>query len=85
MTSDNPRSENPECIIEEILSGMQKDDSLHVETDRLCAIEKALQMQTQKDVVVILGKGDETYQEIQGIKHPFDDRAVVRELLAKLG
>ena len=85
VTSDNPRSENPECIIEEILSGMQKDDSLHVEMDRLHAIEKALQMQTQKDVVVILGKGDETYQEIQGIKHPFDDRAVVRELLAKLG
>ena len=47
------------------------------------AIEQALLMQESNDVVLILGKGDETYQEIAGVKHPFDDRVVVREILAR--
>lgn len=84
VTSDNPRSENPESIIKEIVSGMHQNEALHVEVDRAKAIEKALKMQGKNDVVMILGKGDETYQEIGGVKHPFDDRVVVRELLAKL-
>lgn len=84
VTSDNPRSENPESIIKEIVSGMHQNEALHVEVDRAIAIEKALKMQGKNDVVMILGKGDETYQEIGGVKHPFDDRVVVRELLAKL-
>lgn len=84
VTSDNPRSENPESIIKEIVSGMHQNEALHVEVDRAKAIEIALKMQGKNDVVMILGKGDETYQEIGGVKHPFDDRVVVRELLAKL-
>ena len=85
LTSDNPRSEKPEAIMEEILCGMQHKERLHVEADRYKAIEKALHMQDKHEVVVILGKGDEDYQEIAGVKYPFDDRVVVRELLAKLG
>lgn len=85
VTSDNPRSEEPQAIIDEILSGMCHKDSLHVEVDRKKAIGEALKMQEKNEVVMILGKGDETYQEISGVKYPFDDRVVVRELLAKLG
>ena len=85
VTSDNPRSENPQEIINEILAGMQLNSSLHIELDRYEAIRQALLWREGDEVVLILGKGDETYQEIQGIKHPFDDRSVVRELLAKIG
>ncbi len=84
VTSDNPRSENPQQIIDDILSGMHESEGLHVEIDRAKAIEKALKMQSPHEVVMLLGKGDETYQEILGVKYPFDDRAMVRELLAKL-
>jgi len=84
VTSDNPRSENPQQIIDDILSGMHESEGLHVEIDRAKAIEKALKMQAPHEVVMLLGKGDETYQEILGVKYPFDDRVMVRELLAKL-
>ncbi|MBN1839106.1 MAG: UDP-N-acetylmuramoyl-L-alanyl-D-glutamate--2,6-diaminopimelate ligase [Campylobacterales bacterium] len=83
VTSDNPRSENPQTIIDEILSGMHAKESLHVKVDRYEAIEQALLMQKGNDVVLILGKGDETYQEIAGVKYPFDDRVVVQEILAR--
>ncbi|KFL33499.1 MULTISPECIES: UDP-N-acetylmuramoyl-L-alanyl-D-glutamate--2,6-diaminopimelate ligase [unclassified Sulfurospirillum] len=83
VTSDNPRSEDPHSIIAEILTGMSPSESLHVEVDRHKAIEKALRMQASDEVLLILGKGDETYQEIQGKKYPFDDRSVVRELIAQ--
>jgi len=85
VTSDNPRSENPQSIIEEILQGIQPSNALHVEVERAKAIEKALQLQGENEVVLILGKGDETYQEINGVKYPFDDRVLVRELLVKIG
>ncbi|MBV5278691.1 MAG: UDP-N-acetylmuramoyl-L-alanyl-D-glutamate--2,6-diaminopimelate ligase [Campylobacteraceae bacterium] len=81
VTSDNPRSENPDHIINEILSGMRENEFLFVEADRYKAIQKALEMQMDNEVVMILGKGDETTQEIMGQKFPFDDRAVVREIL----
>lgn len=82
VTSDNPRSEKPEDIINEILSGMRENQCLFVEADRYKAIEKALEIQMDNEVVIILGKGDETTQEIMGHKFPFDDRIVVREILA---
>ena len=85
VTSDNPRSEEPDAIIREILAGMHESSSLHVKADRLQAITEALAIREKDEVVLILGKGDETYQEIKGVKYPFDDRVVVRELLAKLG
>jgi len=83
VTSDNPRSEDPNSIISEILMGMYPSESLHVEADRHKAIEKALTLQGENEVLLILGKGDETYQEIHGKKYPFDDRNIVRELIAQ--
>ena len=76
VTSDNPRSEDPEAIIADILKGVEKPAV--VEVDRAAAINLALSQAQEGDVVVICGKGHETTQEIAGIKHPFDDRETVR-------
>jgi len=77
VTSDNPRSEEPGTIIEAILGGVD-NPNVTVEPDRRAAIEFALKHAKKGDVVVIAGKGHETMQEIRGVKHPFDDREVVR-------
>jgi UDP-N-acetylmuramoyl-L-alanyl-D-glutamate--2,6-diaminopimelate ligase len=85
VTSDNPRSEEPQAIIEEILAGMQDVPAqVVVEPDRRKAIGMALREARPRDLVLIAGKGHEDYQEIKGVKHPFDDRRVVRELLESL-
>lgn len=81
VTSDNPRFEDPEAIVEDILSGIEDRTNVRVELNRKKAIEMALDMQEENEVVVILGKGDENYQIIYDQKLPFDDREVVRELL----
>ncbi|OCX43033.1 UDP-N-acetylmuramoyl-L-alanyl-D-glutamate--2,6-diaminopimelate ligase [Campylobacter ornithocola] len=81
ITSDNPRFEEPMDIIEDILNGIEKDENVLVECDRKEAIKKALELKTKNDFVVILGKGDETYQEIKGVKYPFNDKEVVLEIL----
>ncbi len=78
VTSDNPRSEDPEAIIDAIVGGMTRPP-LKTDVDRLSAIRFALREAAEGDVVVIAGKGHETTQEIQGVKHPFDDRAAVRD------
>ena len=80
VTSDNPRSEEPMAIIEAILGGIggNRRQSTVVEPDRKKAIEYALREAGEGDVVIIAGKGHETTQEIKGVKHPFDDREVVR-------
>jgi UDP-N-acetylmuramoyl-L-alanyl-D-glutamate--2,6-diaminopimelate ligase len=83
VTSDNPRSERPEAIIEEIVAA--GDSGLEVEPDRRRAIERALEQARPGDVVVIAGKGHEQGQEIAGRKLPFDDRDVAREALRRLG
>ena len=76
VTSDNPRSEDEMEIIYDILSGMAGNPFI-VEPDRADAIRQALDMAQKGDTVLICGKGHETTQEIKGVKHPFDDRAVV--------
>ncbi|QOP40436.1 UDP-N-acetylmuramoyl-L-alanyl-D-glutamate--2,6-diaminopimelate ligase [Sulfurimonas marina] len=81
VTTDNPRFEEPESIVEDILSGIEDKSNVTVELNRKKAIEMALDMQEEDEVVVILGKGDESYQIIYDQKLPFDDREVVRELL----
>ncbi|MCX6075745.1 MAG: UDP-N-acetylmuramoyl-L-alanyl-D-glutamate--2,6-diaminopimelate ligase [Campylobacterales bacterium] len=81
ITSDNPRHEDPELIVEEILKGIEDKSNTVVELNRRKAIQMALSDQTESQVVVILGKGDEAYQIIYDEKFPFDDREVVRELL----
>ena len=88
VTSDNPRSEDPLKIIDAICRGiesvdrstfgLQSSDFLFVEPDRKKAIEYALTNAAEGDVVVIAGKGHETTQEVKGVKHPFDDREIVR-------
>jgi UDP-N-acetylmuramoyl-L-alanyl-D-glutamate--2,6-diaminopimelate ligase len=81
VTSDNPRFEDPDAIVQDILSGIEDQSNVTVELNRKKAIELALEAQEGDEVVVILGKGDETYQIIYDQKLPFDDREVVRELL----
>ena len=80
VTSDNPRSEDPDEIIAEILAGIARP--VMVEPDRRVAIRTALARATEGDVVVIAGKGHEQGQETAGTKLPFDDRLVAREALA---
>jgi len=82
ITSDNPRFEEPEDIINDMLSGLtpvQMKKVLSV-TDRKEAIRAACMMAEKGDVILIAGKGHEDYQEIKGVKHHFDDREVVREI-----
>ena len=82
VTSDNPRDEVPEQILEDILVGLLGKDNVTACPDRKLAIKMALDAQEEGEVLLILGKGDEDYQEIKGVKYPFDDREVVRELLS---
>jgi UDP-N-acetylmuramoyl-L-alanyl-D-glutamate--2,6-diaminopimelate ligase len=81
VTSDNPRTEEPDAIIQEIVSGAAGPGELHVEPDRRAAIAWALSRGERGDVVVIAGKGHEQGQERNGVKTPFDDREVAREEL----
>ncbi len=82
VTSDNPRSEEPLAIIQDVLQGAGLD--VEIDPDRRSAIERAIRVAEPGDVVVIAGKGHEQGQEIAGTVHPFDDRAVAREALAAL-
>lgn len=82
VTSDNPRSEDPDAIIDDILSGMEHPEKAVVEPNRKAAIAAALEARSGDEVVVVLGKGDEQYQIIYDKKLPFDDREVVRALLS---
>ena len=86
LTSDNPRSENPETIIAAMESGVapqnyKKTVSI---TDRKQAIKTACQLANPNDIILIAGKGHETYQEIQGVRHDFDDMKIVKEILDQL-
>jgi len=81
VTSDNPRDEVPEQILEDILVGLRGKENVVATPDRRLAIKMALEDLQDNEVLLILGKGDETTQEIKGVMHPFDDREVVRELL----
>ena len=82
VTSDNPRSEDPQAIIDEILGGVVGD--VEVEPDRRAAIAKAIEQARDRDVVVVAGKGHEQGQEFADRKIPFDDREVAREALRQL-
>jgi UDP-N-acetylmuramoyl-L-alanyl-D-glutamate--2,6-diaminopimelate ligase len=83
LTSDNPRDEDPEAIMDMIATGIDRE-VVRI-SDRRQAIAAALDDARSGDVVVVAGKGHESYQEVAGVLHPFDDRAVVRELMRALG
>jgi UDP-N-acetylmuramoyl-L-alanyl-D-glutamate--2,6-diaminopimelate ligase len=83
LTSDNPRTENPEQIIkdmEEGLSSSAKRKYITI-TDRMEAISTAVNMAKDEDIILVAGKGHEKYQDINGIKYPFDDKEILKKLL----
>ncbi len=86
LTSDNPRTENPETIIAEMEQGVEPQNykKMMAITDRKQAIKTACQLAQPNDIILIAGKGHETYQEIQGIRHDFDDMKIVKEILDQL-
>ncbi len=82
LTSDNPRFENPEAILDDMEAGLDesnRDRVLRI-TDRTSAIRTACKLAHKGDVVLVAGKGHETYQEIEGVKHHYDDREVLQEI-----
>jgi UDP-N-acetylmuramoyl-L-alanyl-D-glutamate--2,6-diaminopimelate ligase len=83
VTSDNPRSEDPQAIIDEVLTGVTGE--VEVEPDRAAAIERAISLAEDGDVVLIAGKGHEQGQEFADRTIPFDDREVARDVLRRLG
>jgi len=81
VTDDNPRGENGDVIIEQIVAGFVRPRAVEVQRDRAKAIASALKQARAGDVVLIAGKGHEPYQEVAGIRHPFDDLDVARRAL----
>lgn len=83
ITSDNPRYEEPQAIIDDMLAGLNAQQMRKVVsmTDRREAIRTACMMAQKGDVVLVAGKGHEDYQEVRGVKHHFDDREVIREIM----
>jgi UDP-N-acetylmuramoyl-L-alanyl-D-glutamate--2,6-diaminopimelate ligase len=85
VTSDNPRTEDPNLIIEDILRGLDKNnENYKVIVDRKEAIEEAINMAKPEDVVIIAGKGHENYQIVGKVKHHFDDKEIANECLKNL-
>ena len=84
ITSDNPRSEAPQAIVDEIAAGITEGE-FRIEVDRRRAIAEAIRMAQPGDLVLIAGKGHETYQEYAGARIDFDDRVVAAEILSELG
>lgn len=80
ITSDNPRSENPESIIDDIMTGIENKTNVYREADRKKAIKLALEMAEKDDIVLLLGKGHETVQKFKDYVIEFDERKIVREL-----
>jgi len=85
LTSDNPRSEDPEEIINQMKKGLKGNDTHKVLsiTNRLEAIRTACTIARPGDIILVAGKGHEKYQEIKGVKHPFDDKKVLKDFLKK--
>ena len=82
LTSDNPRFEEPQDIINDMAAGLDSDDNMKtiMIPDRYQAIKNAFMLAKEGDIILIAGKGHEDYQDVKGVKHHFDDREVVREI-----
>ena len=86
ITSDNPRTEDPEAIIRDILAGVKEEYGMYkVVCDRRAAIRYAMDIAEKDDIIILAGKGHETYQEINGVKHHLDEREEVAAHLLELG
>lgn len=85
VTSDNPRTEDPECILDDIIAGLLPETPYERLSDRREAIQYAIDQARPGDTIVIAGKGHEPYQEIHGVKHPFSDLDVARQALVAAG
>lgn len=79
ITSDNPRSEEPMEIIKEIITGIKSDKAYDIEVNREEAIKKGIEISKEGDIVLICGKGHETYQEVNGVRSHFDDKEMVKK------
>ena len=85
ITSDNPRTENPEEIVKQVEEGIKKTNGKYIcIVDRKEAIKHAIQKAGKKDIIVLAGKGHEPYQEINGKKYPFDERLIVNEIIEEM-
>ena len=84
VTSDNPRTEDPHVIIDQMLHGLSRPDAALVQADRAAAIDAALRLAQAGDVVLLAGKGHENYQEIKGVKFTFSDRDQAQAVLDAL-
>ncbi|MEO0415130.1 MAG: UDP-N-acetylmuramyl-tripeptide synthetase, partial [Verrucomicrobiota bacterium] len=82
LTSDNPRTEDPEQILDDAQSGLKTNRFERI-SDRKDAIFRAVELAGEKDIVLIAGKGHENYQEIHGVREPFDDRDMARKAIAR--
>ena len=81
ITSDNPRTEDPEKIVQQIEEGIKKTKGKYIViVNRKQAIEYAINMANKRDIIILAGKGHETYQEINGKKYDFDERSIVKEI-----
>ena len=86
ITSDNPRFEEPQAIIDDIITGIEKTDGAYIAIcDRKEAIRYAIEHGRAGDVIILAGKGHETYQEIKGVKYDMDDRVLIAEILEEQG
>jgi len=82
ITSDNPRTENPDSIVDEIEKGIKKTKGKYTKiVNRTEAIKHAINMANKNDIIVLAGKGHETYQEIDGKKYPYDERVIIKEII----
>lgn len=85
ITSDNPRTENPETIVKEIEDGIKKTKAKYeCIVDRTEAIKKAIKMASKNDIIVLAGKGHETYQEINHVKNHYDEREIIKEIIDEM-
>ena len=85
ITSDNPRTEDPQKIVNQIEEGIKKTKGKYeVIVDRIEAIKKAINMANKRDIIILAGKGHEPYQEINGVKYPFDERIIVKDIVNEM-
>ena len=77
ITSDNPRSEDPNEIINDVLNGIKGKNNYQIEVNREEAIRRGLEMSHEGDIILVCGKGHETYQEVNGVRKHFDDQEII--------